>query len=282
MGSLTRRSPGASLPRPMLPLLAGVVCAGFVWLGLASAGMRAGWASDVPDGGPAAKPHGTPRTDVESPAGDDAKEHDSGGHGADAHGSENDGGKHDGHADHDAHHDEFDLSHGNASPALEDPKAATLDMATATLIVFLILMAVLVKFAWRPIMQGLEQRERSIAEMIAEAKRNHAESQRRLEEYEAKLAEASHEAQQMIAEARKGAEAAAERIRYEAEAAARRERERAVQEIQLAKEQALQELADRVASQAFLVARRVLDREVKPEDHQRLVREALEQLPSEN
>ena len=183
---------------------------------------------------------------------------------------------------HDAHHDELDLSHGNATPKLEDPKAVTVDLATATLIVFLILMAVLLKFAWRPIMQGLEKRERSIAEMIAEARRNHEEARQRVEAYEKKLADASHEAQQTIAQARKDAEAAAERIRYEAEHAAKREKERAVEEIRLAKEQALQELAGRVASSAFHVASRVLEREVKPEDHQRLVQEALQQLPSEN
>ncbi len=191
------------------------------------------------------------------------------------------GDDHDSGGDH-GHHDEFDLGHGNATAGLENPASWQYDTALFTAIVFLIVLAVLGKFAWRPIMDGLERRERSIAHTIAEAEKKLAQASEHLKEYEAKLASAAAEAKEIVDRAHKNAEAAAERIRREAEEAARRQRERAVQEIGLAKEQALQELADKVAQVVFGAAGKVLEREVKPQDHSRLVQEALAKLPSDN
>ncbi len=186
------------------------------------------------------------------------------------------------HAEEHGHHDEFDLGHGNASAGLENPASWQFDTALYTAIVFLIVLAVLGKFAWRPIMDGLERRERAIAHTIQEADRKLAQASEHLKEYEAKLAAAAAEAKEIVERAHQSAEATAERIRSEAEEAARRQRERAVAEIGLAKEQALQELAEKVSEAVFGVAGKVLEREVKPQDHSRLVQEALAKLPSEN
>lgn len=199
---------------------------------------------------------------------------------------EHDGAEHGGdsgaHAEEHGHHDEFDLGHGNASAGLENPASWQFDTALYTAIVFLIVLAVLGKFAWRPIMDGLERRERAIAHTIREAERKLAQASEHLKEYEAKLAAAAAEAKEIVERAHQSAEAAAERIRSEAEEAATRQRERAVAEIGLAKEQALQELAEKVSEAVFGVAGKVLEREVKPQDHSRLVQEALAKLPSEN
>ena len=64
--------------------------------------------------------------------------------------------------------------------------------------------------------------------------------------------------------------------------AAQKQKQRAVEDIRLAKEQALQELANKMADSAFLVAGKVLEREIKPEDHTRLIQESLDRLPSKN
>src|SRR5258708_15408050 len=64
------------------------------------------------------------------------------------------------------------------------------DLAIFTFFVFLLLLAILWKFAWGPISAGLEKREHGIAEHIAAAQRSHEEAKRLLAEYERKLASA--------------------------------------------------------------------------------------------
>ena len=103
-----------------------------------------------------------------------------------------------------------------------------------------------------------------------------------LAQYEARLAAASEEARQIVADARRDAEQAAERIRTEAQQDSERERQRAVEDIAHAKNAALQEMTERSVDLATLMACRMLQRQLKPEDHSQLIREALEQLPNPN
>lgn len=181
-----------------------------------------------------------------------------------------------------AEHDPYDLSHQNAGPALEDPSEFRSDLAVWTFVVFLGLLAVLAKFAWRPVMEGLDKRERSIARMIDEARESADKAAEQLRHYEAKLAAAGAEARELLAKAQREAEAAKERIVAEAQQLADRERDRAVAEIQNAKNTALQEIAQKSVDVAVLLAGRIVRRELTQEDHARLIREALDQLPSRN
>src|SRR5687767_12563366 len=79
-------------------------------------------------------------------------------------------------AQHDEHHDPTDLSHANMSgmttpvAGLTNPIAIKTDMAIFTFFVFLLILAVLSKFAWKPIARGLELREKGIAEKIEHAR----------------------------------------------------------------------------------------------------------------
>ena len=178
--------------------------------------------------------------------------------------------------------DPYDLTHQNAGPMLEDPSEFRSDLAIWTFVVFLGLLAILGKFAWRPVMDGLEKRERSIAHMIDEAKQSADKAAEQLRHYEARLAAAGAEARDLMAKAQREAEAAKDRIVAEARQAAERERERAVADIENAKNTALQEITQKSVDLAVLMAGRIVRRELSPEDHSRLIREALDELPSRN
>ena len=195
-------------------------------------------------------------------------------------GSEGEG--HEGGALRGAHGDPYDLSHQNASKSLEDPSEFKSDLAIWTFVVFICLSALLLKFAWRPVMEGLEKREHSIASMIHDAKTSAEKATEQLRQYEAQLAAASAEAQRMIARAQKDAEATKEQIVSEARTAARKERERAVADIENAKNSALQEMTSRSVDLAMLMAGRIVRRQLKPEDQSQLIRETLDQLPGRN
>src|SRR5690606_2457981 len=88
-----------------------------------------------------------------------------------------------------------------------------------TVIIFLALLAVLTKFAWKPILGALEARERRIQDILDAAARDRAEAERLMQEHQRQLAEARQQAQQITAEGRQ----AAERIRQAMLARARAE-----------------------------------------------------------
>ncbi len=175
-----------------------------------------------------------------------------------------------------------DLTHSNMSPqalALVDFRT---DKAMFTVVVFLLLLAILYATAWKPIMQGLEKRERGISDNISRAEKAAAEATAKLAGYEAKLASAAEEAQKLVATARKDAESAGQRILAAAQEEAARQRDRAVAEIESAKRTALNELASKSTDIAMSLAQRIVGRELRADDHQKLVQDMLSKLPSRN
>jgi F-type H+-transporting ATPase subunit b len=180
------------------------------------------------------------------------------------------------------HHDLTNLGHLNATDSIADPSEFKSDLAIWTLVVFLCLLTLLGKFAWGPIMDGLERRETFIAATIDEAEQAAAKGAEQLALYEAKLAAAADETREILAQARKDAEATGERIVAEAQEAAGRERDKAVADIFAAKNSALQEITERSVDLAVSMAGRMIQRQLTPDDRAGLIREALDQLPNQN
>ncbi len=164
---------------------------------------------------------------------------------------------------------------GNAS----DPLSADPDLALFTLLVFVILLVVLGKFAWKPIIEALERREQGIANHISEAERNHNEAKDLLAQYEQKLALAANEVRELLDEARRDAEHTKQSILAEAKAGAEAERARALHDIESATDAALKTLAERSAELAIDLAGKILQTKLSPEDHQRLIQEAMAKFP---
>lgn len=178
------------------------------------------------------------------------------------------------------HHDTKDLSHANASDGLYSPQQWRSDLAIFTFVVFMLLMGVLLKFAWGPITDGLAAREEGIANKIDEANRNAESAAAQLAEYEAKLSGAESEAQSVIAKAQQTAETAASRIRQEAEADADEQKQRARADIDAARGVALDELSNQSVNLAVQLASQIVGRELKQDDHTALIQDALKQFSS--
>ena len=111
-----------------------------------------------------------------------------------------------------------------------------------TIVVFLVLLAVLKKFAWPAILGAVEAREKALEEQLAAAERDRAESAKLLEEHRKLVADAKTQSHGMVLEARQLAEkeraVAMEKTKQEQEellARARREiaaeRDRAVADL---------------------------------------------------
>ena len=80
------------------------------------------------------------------------------------------------------------------------------DLAIWTAVVFVVLLAVLWKFAWKPIAEGLDKREKQMADQIAEAERNNRDARQLLTDYQQKLAASQGEVRGILDQARREAE----------------------------------------------------------------------------
>jgi F-type H+-transporting ATPase subunit b len=145
-----------------------------------------------------------------------------------------------------------------------------------TLVIFLLVVFVLGKFAWGPILNTLQTRESFIHDALAKAKQDRDAAEARLREYEARLATARAEATAITDEGRRDGEAVKRRIEAEAKAEADKMIERARREIQIATDTAVKEMYQRAAVLATKMAAHVISRELTPQDHDRLIADAID------
>jgi F-type H+-transporting ATPase subunit b len=171
----------------------------------------------------------------------------------------------------------FAAEHGEESPSLF---AGDLGNAVWTLVIFTLVVLVLGKFAWGPILKGLQARETFILESLEKAKHADAEAERRLLEFEEKMAQARTEATAITEEGRRDAEATKNRILQEAKQEAELERERTKREIRIATETATKELYALSARLATDMAGRIIRKELTPQDHERLIADSIQELNS--
>ena len=147
-----------------------------------------------------------------------------------------------------------------------------------TVVTFLLLLGILWKFAWNPILGALDARERAIQKTIEDAERLQAEARTVLEEHQKRLAEAREERNKILEEAR----AAGEHLKADVLEKARREADqvlvRAKRQIELETEQALLTIRDQAADLAIKAAERVIERVLTDDDQRRFAREAVEEL----
>jgi F-type H+-transporting ATPase subunit b len=153
-----------------------------------------------------------------------------------------------------------------------------LDLSLWTIVVFLILLWVLNKYAWGPMMKGLEAREHSIHSAVEEAHKAREETARLRDEVMRERAKAAEEARATIEQARRDAQKQADELRAKAVAEIQGERDRLRRDLELARDAALQDLWAQTARLATLVSSRAVGRELNPDDHRQLVDEAIADL----
>ncbi len=145
----------------------------------------------------------------------------------------------------------------------------------ATLLIFLILMALLKKFAWGPLMGVMQQREELVSSEIEAAENARKESAKLLEEQRSLLKEARTEAQTIVESAKKQGEIQRDEIVNAARTEANRLKESAVREIETEKEKAIAAVRQEVVSLSVLAASKVLGKEISEEDNSALIKETI-------
>lgn len=145
----------------------------------------------------------------------------------------------------------------------------------ATLVIFLVLMILLKKFAWGPLMGIMQEREELVANGIDAAEKAKKETKALLEEQKSLLKEARTEAQSIIEGAKKQGEATREEIVSAARTEANRLKESAVRDIEAEKEKAIAAVREEVVSLSVLAASKVLGKEISEADNSALIKETI-------
>lgn len=167
---------------------------------------------------------------------------------------------------------------GEAHGKAPGPMTATkrdVDLAVWTLVTFVVFLFVLKKFAWGPIIEGLDKRESSVLDNIAGAESARIKAEKMLAEHAAKLDKVQEEVREILAGARRDAEHTKNEIMATAQKEADANRQRAVQEIQRARDQALDDLFNHMGRCVSEATEQVIGRALTGADNERLIEEAL-------
>jgi F-type H+-transporting ATPase subunit b len=146
---------------------------------------------------------------------------------------------------------------------------------------FLVILYLLRRYLWGPILTVLINRAEKIREGLAMAEAARAERERMKAEVERLLADARRDAQEIAERTTKAAEAAAADIRTQAKAEADRIRERGREDATQLHDQALAQLRSELAGMVVLAASRVLGREVDAQKHRELIEQSLDEAAAQ-
>jgi len=149
------------------------------------------------------------------------------------------------------------------------------------LVMFIILMALLKKFAWGPLMGIMKQREDHISGEISAAEESRVEAKKLLEEQRALLKEARTEAIGLIESAKKQGDLQREEIISVARSESIRLKESAKLEIEQQKEKAVTAIREQVASLSVLIASKVIEKNLNEQDQDKLINEYIQEIGEE-
>ncbi|MBI3551077.1 MAG: F0F1 ATP synthase subunit B [Elusimicrobia bacterium] len=131
-----------------------------------------------------------------------------------------------------------------------------------TVLVFVILLAIMGKFGWGPMIAAIEDRERRLREERKAAEAARAEAQRIQADLEARLAEIDAKSREAMAQAAKDAEAFRSRHAAQAHDESKRILEKARAELEMEKQRLVRELRQEVATLSVMAAEKIVRKSV--------------------
>ena len=147
-----------------------------------------------------------------------------------------------------------------------------------TILTFLVLLFLLAKFAWKPLLAALEERENKIKNSLEDAEKAKAELERINVKSEEIIAKARSEAQSIRVEAKAASERIKADLMAKAEEDSKKIREEAEKQIRVEKDKAIDEIRQEVVDLSLAVAEKVIKKNLSKEDNQGLIEDSLKNL----
>jgi F-type H+-transporting ATPase subunit b len=147
-----------------------------------------------------------------------------------------------------------------------------------TIVVFLVLLTLLAKFAWGPLLKALDQRQAAIRKSLDDAQQAKQELERLQQQSEKIIRDARVEADAIISRSRGDGERLREEMKQKARAEADTIVKSAERQIQLETGRALQQIRREAADLSVLIASKIIQRNLSKEDNERLIDETIRQV----
>jgi F-type H+-transporting ATPase subunit b len=147
-----------------------------------------------------------------------------------------------------------------------------------TIVTFLVLLTLLAKFAWKPLLEALETRQQGIRKALDDAQAAKQELQRLEQDAAQMMRKARAEAEVLITQSRADADRLREEIRQKAKADAEGIMRNAERQIQLETGRALQQIRSEAVDLSVMIASKIIQRNITKEDNERLIADALKQV----
>lgn len=147
-----------------------------------------------------------------------------------------------------------------------------------TILTFLVLVALLTKFAWGPLLRALEARQETIRKSLEDAQAARRELERLQQESSSILKTAQAEAQTIVAKSWSDAEAFREEMKQKAKNEADAIVREAQRQIDIKTGEALRQIRNQVADLSLTIASKFIQRNLSKEDNDKLVAETLKQM----
>ena len=144
-----------------------------------------------------------------------------------------------------------------------------------TILTFLLLLTVLAKFAWKPLLKMLKDREDMIRNSLDDAEKAQAELARLNAEGEEIINKARSEAQEILSQGKASASKMKEDTLNDAKVKAKSITDDAQKQIQVEKEKAIAEIKGEVVNLSLSVAEKLIKKNLSPEDNKALIDESL-------
>ena len=149
-----------------------------------------------------------------------------------------------------------------------------------TIVTFLILLALLAKFAWRPLIAALVARQDAIRKSLDEARQARTELERLNAESQRILAQARSEAESILTATRSDANLFREELKQKARAEAAGIVKNAEKQIELETARALQQIRQEAVDLSVTIASKLLQRNVSKDDNLRLIEDTFKHIES--
>lgn len=156
-----------------------------------------------------------------------------------------------------------------------------LGLSLWTIVVFVVVLFILGKYAWGPILGAIDAREKGIQDTVEEAGRLRDEARALLEEHQRQLADSRRQSQQIMAEAREAGEQLRRQIEEKARVEGEAMVERARRDIDREKQAALDELRRESVDLALAAAGRLLNQRLDAEADRAVIQGFLDDLQTE-
>lgn len=147
-----------------------------------------------------------------------------------------------------------------------------------TTVTFIILLYLLKKFAWKPILNSLNEREAFIKDSLEKAEKAQQEAEELLKQNQENLAKAEEEAQKVINQGREYAETLKAQILEESKKEAKKMIEDATAEIKQKNKEAFNNLKSEIADIAVNSAEKILRENLDAEKQKKLVEKYIQDI----